>query len=65
MREMFDPTIIIAVAALIEGRVDAAWARWVRPWTLAAWIFLTIGIALVFDLLFLPGLLLQFDRKKA
>jgi len=35
-----------AVAALLEGRVDAAWARWVRPWTLAAWIFLTIGIAL-------------------
>ncbi|WP_284162932.1 heme lyase CcmF/NrfE family subunit [Frigidibacter sp. SD6-1] len=35
-----------AMAALIEGRVDAAWARWVRPWTLAAWIFLTIGIAL-------------------
>ena len=35
-----------AVAALIEGRIDAAWGRWVRPWTLAAWIFLTIGIAL-------------------
>ena len=35
-----------AVAALIQGRVDAAWARWVRPWTLAAWTFLTIGIAL-------------------
>ncbi len=35
-----------AVAALIEGRVDAAWGRWVRPYTLAAWIFLTIGIAL-------------------
>ena len=35
-----------AVAALIEGRVDAAWGRWVRPWTLAAWVFLTIGIAL-------------------
>ena len=35
-----------ALAALIEGRVDAAWARWVRPWTLAAWVFLTIGIAL-------------------
>ncbi|MFN5996193.1 MAG: heme lyase CcmF/NrfE family subunit [Paracoccaceae bacterium] len=35
-----------AVAALIEGRVDAAWGRWVRPWTLGAWIFLTIGIAL-------------------
>ena len=33
-----------AVAALIEGRVDAAWGRWVRPWTLAAWIFLTVGI---------------------
>lgn len=35
-----------AVAALVEGRVDAAWGRWVRPWTLAAWMFLTIGIAL-------------------
>jgi cytochrome c-type biogenesis protein CcmF len=35
-----------AVAALVEGRVDAAWARWVRPWTLAAWSFLTIGIML-------------------
>ena len=35
-----------AVAALLRGRVDAAWARWVRPWTLASWVFLTIGIAL-------------------
>ena len=35
-----------AVAALLEGRVDAAWGRWVRPWTLAAWMFLTIGIGL-------------------
>lgn len=35
-----------AVAALIEGRVDAAWARWVRPWALAAWSLLTIGIML-------------------
>ncbi len=35
-----------AVAALIEGRVDAAWGRWVRPWALAAWLFLTIGIGL-------------------
>ncbi len=35
-----------AIAALLEGRVDAAWGRWVRPWTLAAWIFLTVGIAL-------------------
>ena len=35
-----------AVAALIDGRIDAAWARWVRPWTLAAWMFLTGGIAM-------------------
>jgi cytochrome c-type biogenesis protein CcmF len=35
-----------AVAALIEGRIDAAWARWVRPWTLAAWAALTGGIAM-------------------
>ncbi len=35
-----------AVAALIEGRVDAAWGRWVRPWTLLSWLMLTIGIAL-------------------
>jgi cytochrome c-type biogenesis protein CcmF len=35
-----------AVAALIEGRIDAAWARWVRPWTLAAWVCLTLGIAM-------------------
>lgn len=35
-----------AVAALIEGKVDAAWARWVRPWTLVAWGFLTAGIVL-------------------
>jgi cytochrome c-type biogenesis protein CcmF len=35
-----------AVAALIDGRIDAAWARWVRPWTLAAWMFLTLGIAM-------------------
>ena len=36
----------LAVAALVEGRVDAAWARWVRPWTLAAWSMLTVGITL-------------------
>ena len=35
-----------AVAALLEGRVDAAWGRWVRPWALAAWALLTTGIAL-------------------
>ena len=35
-----------AVAALLEGRIDAAWARWVRPWTLAAWVSLTLGIAM-------------------
>ena len=39
-------TFAFAVAALIEGRVDAAWGRWVRPWSLAAWSFLTLGIAL-------------------
>ncbi|MGR3491894.1 MAG: heme lyase CcmF/NrfE family subunit, partial [Shimia sp.] len=39
-------TFSFAVAALLEGRVDAAWGRWVRPWTLAAWLFLTVGIAL-------------------
>jgi len=42
----FSIAFSFAIAALIEGRVDAAWARWVRPWTLAAWIFLTAGIAL-------------------
>ena len=35
-----------AVAALLEGKVDAAWARWVRPWTLLSWAMLTIGIAM-------------------
>ncbi len=42
----FSITFAFAVAALIEGRVDASWARFVRPWVLAAWCFLTIGIAL-------------------
>ena len=42
----FSMAFSFAVAALLEGRVDAAWARWVRPWTLAAWTFLTIGIGL-------------------
>ncbi len=42
----FSMAFSFAVAALIEGRVDAAWARWVRPWTLAAWCGLTLGIAL-------------------
>jgi len=42
----FSMAFSFAVAALIEGRVDAAWGRWVRPWTLAAWTFLTAGIAL-------------------
>lgn len=42
----FSMAFSFAVAALIEGRVDAAWARWVRPWTLAAWVFLTLGIGL-------------------
>ncbi len=42
----FSIVFSFAVAALLEGRVDAAWARWVRPWTLAAWMSLTAGIAL-------------------
>jgi cytochrome c-type biogenesis protein CcmF len=42
----FSITFAFAVAALIEGRVDAAWARWVRPWALAAWTFLTAGICM-------------------
>ncbi len=42
----FSMAFSFAVAALIEGRVDAAWARWVRPWTLAAWCVLTLGIAM-------------------
>ncbi|MEP4378403.1 MAG: heme lyase CcmF/NrfE family subunit [Alphaproteobacteria bacterium] len=42
----FSMAFSFAIAALIEGRVDAAWGRWVRPWTLAAWTFLTGGIAL-------------------
>jgi cytochrome c-type biogenesis protein CcmF len=42
----FSISFSFAVAALLEGRIDAAWARWVRPWTLMAWIFLTLGIAM-------------------
>jgi cytochrome c-type biogenesis protein CcmF len=42
----FSISFSFAVAALIEGRIDAAWARWVRPWTLLAWMFLTTGIAM-------------------
>ncbi len=42
----FSIAFSFAVAALIEGRVDPAWARWVRPWTLLAWCALTVGIAL-------------------
>ena len=42
----FSVAYAFAVAALLSGRLDAAWARWSRPWTIAAWIFLTLGIAL-------------------
>ncbi|HCQ81953.1 MAG TPA: heme lyase NrfEFG subunit NrfE [Rhodobiaceae bacterium] len=42
----FSMTFSFAVAALLEGQVDRAWARWMRPWTLLAWVFLTLGIAL-------------------
>jgi len=42
----FSMTFSFAIAALLEGKVDASWARWVRPWTLAAWTALTIGIGM-------------------
>ncbi len=42
----FSVCFSFAIAALISGRIDAAWARWVRPWTLASWVFLTLGIAM-------------------
>ncbi len=42
----FSVAFAFAIGALIEGRLDAAWARWTRPWTIAAWIFLTLGIAM-------------------
>jgi cytochrome c-type biogenesis protein CcmF len=42
----FSITFSFAIAALIEGRIDAAWARWVRPWALAAWMCLTLGVAM-------------------
>ena len=42
----FSMAFSFAIAALIEGRIDSAWARWVRPWTLAAWMCLTLGIAM-------------------
>ncbi|HEX8809851.1 MAG TPA: heme lyase CcmF/NrfE family subunit [Xanthobacteraceae bacterium] len=41
----FSIAFSFAIAALLEGRIDAAWARWVRPWVLAAWMCLTVGIA--------------------
>lgn len=42
----FSVVYSLSMAALIEGRIDAAWARWIRPWTLAAWSMLTVGITL-------------------
>jgi cytochrome c-type biogenesis protein CcmF len=42
----FSISFSFAIAALIDGKIDAAWARWVRPWTLLAWVFLTLGIAM-------------------
>ncbi|MDH3581556.1 MAG: heme lyase CcmF/NrfE family subunit, partial [Hyphomicrobiales bacterium] len=42
----FSLAFSFAIAALITGRIDAAWARWVRPWTLAAWMCLTLGISM-------------------
>lgn len=42
----FSITFSFAVAAMLSGRIDAAWARWVRPWALIAWLFLTAGISM-------------------
>ena len=42
----FSVAFAFAIAALLGGRLDAAWARWSRPWTIMAWVFLTLGIAL-------------------
>lgn len=42
----FAVAFAFAIAALLSGRLDAAWARWSRPWTAVAWVFLTLGIAL-------------------
>lgn len=42
----FSVAFAFAIAALLEGRLDSAWAKWSRPWTMAAWVFLTIGITL-------------------
>ncbi|WP_102795915.1 heme lyase CcmF/NrfE family subunit [Bowmanella denitrificans] len=42
----FSVVFAFAIAALVAGKLDATWARWSRPWTLAAWVFLTLGIAL-------------------
>ena len=42
----FSVAFAFAIAALMEGRLDSAWAKWSRPWTMAAWVFLTVGIAL-------------------
>jgi len=42
----FSVAFAFAIAALLDGRLDATWARWSRPWTTAAWVFLTLGIAL-------------------
>jgi cytochrome c-type biogenesis protein CcmF len=42
----FSVAFAFAISALLDGRLDATWARWSRPWTTAAWLFLTIGIAL-------------------
>ncbi|MEZ9367048.1 heme lyase CcmF/NrfE family subunit [Vibrio sp. 10N.286.49.E11] len=42
----FSVAFSFAIASLMSGRLDTAWARWSRPWTIAAWLFLTVGIAL-------------------
>jgi len=42
----FSVAFAFAIASLMTGKLDSAWARWSRPWTIAAWVFLTLGIVL-------------------
>lgn len=42
----FSVAFAFAIASLMTGKLDSAWARWSRPWTMAAWVFLTLGIVL-------------------
>ncbi len=59
----FSVAFAFAIASLLSGRLDAAWARWSRPWTTAAWVFLTLGMG-VFDFRYRAGLLVGLLRVR-